>query len=236
VSAPQPPDSGDRYNLSRIAIQNPAITIYLLAALLLAGVAAYFQLGQDEDPPFTMRIMVVRAFWPGADAMQMAQQVTDRIERTLQEVPNIDQIRSYAKPGETTVFLEVKDSTPPDEVADTWYTARKKLNDNRGEFPEGMRGPFVNDEFGDVFGVVYALSAADGFTHAELEDQADFVRQELLRVKGVAKVEMYGVQDEKVYVEISRKSSPAWASISATSSRPSTSRTRWNSPAYCARR
>jgi len=194
----------DRWNLSRIAIENPAITLYLLAALLLAGIAAYFQLGQDEDPPFTMRVMVVRAFWPGADAMQMAQQVTDRLERTLQEVPHVDEIRSYAKPGETTVFLQVKDSTDAQDVADAWYAARKKLNDHRGELPAGVQGPFVNDEFGDVFGVIYALSA-DGFSHAELEDQADFVRQELLRVPGVAKVQMYGVQEEKVYVEISQK-------------------------------
>ncbi|MDO9176671.1 MAG: efflux RND transporter permease subunit, partial [Actinomycetota bacterium] len=194
----------DRFNLSRIAIQNPAITVYLLAALLLAGVAAYFQLGQDEDPPFTFRVMVVRAFWPGATAMQMSEQVTDKIERTLQEVPYVDKIRSYSKPGETTVFLELKDSAPPHEIADIWYVARKKVGDMRGELPPGVRGPFYNDDFGDVYGVVYALSA-DGYTPAELKDYADFTRQELLRVPGVAKVELYGVQEEKVYVEISQK-------------------------------
>ena len=110
------PDSS-RFNLSRIAIENPAITVYLLIVLLLAGVASYFQLGQDEDPPFTFRVMVVRAFWPGATALQMSEQVTDKLEETLQEVPYMDKIRSYSKAGETTIFIEVKDSAPPAEIA-----------------------------------------------------------------------------------------------------------------------
>ncbi len=194
----------DRFNLSRIAIENPAITVYLLAALMLAGVAAYFQLGQDEDPPFTFRVMVVRAFWPGATAMQMTEQVTDKLERALQEVPYVDKIRSYSKPGETTIFLEIKDSAPPQEISNLWYTVRKKTGDIRGTLPPGVRGPFYNDDFGDVYGVVYALSS-DGYTLAELKDHADFVRNELLGVPDVAKVELYGVQDEKLYVEISQK-------------------------------
>ena len=119
------PDSS-RFNLSRIAIENPAITVYLLIVLLLAGVASYFQLGQDEDPPFTFRVMVVRAFWPGATALQMSEQVTDKLEETLQEVPYMDKIRSYSKAGETTIFIEVKDSAPPADIANIWYTIRKK--------------------------------------------------------------------------------------------------------------
>jgi len=194
----------DRFNLSRIAIQHPAITGYLLVVLLLAGIAAYFQLGQDEDPPFTFRMMVVRAYWPGATAMQMSEQVTDRLEKTLQEVPYMDKIRSYSKPGESTIFIELKDSAPPHDIASIWYTIRKKLGDTRGQLPQGVRGPFFNDEFGDVFGVIYAVSA-DGFSYAELKDYADFVRQELLRVPGVAKVEQYGVQEERVFVEVSQK-------------------------------
>jgi multidrug efflux pump subunit AcrB len=194
----------ERFNLSRIAIEYPAITAYLLVALLLAGIGAYFQLGQDEDPPFTFRWMVIRVFWPGADAMQMADQVTDRIEHKLLEVPHVQNIRSYSKPGESTIFIELKDSAPPSEIADSWYSARKKLGDIRSTLPTGLIGPWYNDEFGDVFGVVYALSA-DGYTMAELEDQADLVRRELLRVPNVAKAELYGVQEEKVYVEISQK-------------------------------
>jgi len=194
----------DRFNISRIAIQNPAITMYLLIVMLLAGVAAYFQLGQDEDPPFTFRMMVVRAFWPGATAMQMSEQVADPLEKTLQEVPYMYRIRSYSKPGETTIFVEVKDSTPPHEVSNLWYTVRKKTADMRGQLPSGVQGPFYNDDFGDVYGVIYTLSA-DGFSYAELKEYADRVQQELLRVSGVAKVEQYGVQAERIYVEISQK-------------------------------
>ncbi|MFZ5697334.1 MAG: efflux RND transporter permease subunit [Pseudomonadota bacterium] len=194
----------DRFNLSRIAIENPAITVYLLAALLLAGIVAYFQLGQDEDPPFTIRVMLIQAFWPGATAMQMSEQVTDKLERTLQEAPHVEEIRSYSKPGETTIFFKLRDSGPPDDIPKLWYTVRKKIGDMKAELPPGVRGPFFNDEFGDVYGVVYALSS-DGYSRAELKHYADAVRQELLRVPNVAKVELVGVQDEKIYVEISQK-------------------------------
>ncbi len=194
----------NQFNLSRIAIQNPAITVYLLIVLLLAGVASYFQLGQDEDPPFTFRMMVVRAFWPGATALQMSEQVTDKLEETLQEVPYVDKIRSYSKAGETTIFIEVKDSAPPHEIQNIWYTVRKKTADMKNNLPQGVQGPFYNDEFGDVYGVIYALSA-DGFSYAELKKYADNVRQELLRVPNVAKVEQYGVQKERIFVEVSQK-------------------------------
>ena len=194
----------NRFNLSRIAIENPAITIYLLVVLLLAGVASFFQLGQDEDPPFTFRVMVVRAFWPGATALQMSEQVTDKLEETLQEVPYMDKIRSYSKAGETTIFIEVKDSAPPEDIQNIWYTIRKKMGDIKHRLPQDVQGPFYNDEFGDVFGVIYALSA-DGFSYAELKKYADDVRQELLRVPNVAKVEQYGVQKEQVFVEVSQK-------------------------------
>ena len=199
-----PEKFSERFNLSRIAIQNPAITLYMLIVLLIAGSAAYFQLGQDEDPPFTYRIMVIRAFWPGATAMQMAQQVSDPMEKTLQETPYVYRIRSYSKPGETTFFLEVSDSTPPEQVPQLWYTVRKKIGDMRNHLPAGVQGPVFNDEFGDVYGVIYALSG-DGFSQAELRDQADLIRQQLLHVPNVAKVQLLGVQDEKVYVEISQR-------------------------------
>lgn len=195
-------DAKHRFNLSRIAIENPAITVYLLLTLLVAGVMAYFQLGQDEDPPFAFRVMVVRAFWPGATAMQMTEQVTDKLEKTLQEVPWIDKIRSYSKPGETTVVLEIKDSSPPAEIPNVWYTVRKKIGDMSGTLPPGVQGPFFNDDFADVYGVIYTLSA-DGWSQAELKERADFIRQEFLRLPNVAKVQFYGVQDEAVYVEVS---------------------------------
>lgn len=196
--------STDKFNLSRIAIQNPAITTYLLIVLLLAGVASFFQLGQDEDPPFTFRAMVVRAFWPGATALQVSEQLTDKLEEILQEAPHVDKIRSYSKAGETTIFIEVKDSVTAKEIQHIWYTIRKKINDKRHTLPQGVQGPFFNDEFGDVYGVIYALSA-DGFSYAELKKYADQIRNELLRVPNVAKVEQYGVQEERVFVEVSQK-------------------------------
>jgi multidrug efflux pump len=198
----QQPKAG--FNLSKWALDHAALTRYLMIVLMVLGASAYFQLGQDEDPPFTFRIMVVRAFWPGATAQQMAEQVTDKIERTLQEVPNADKIRSYSKPGETTILFQVKDSTRGTDVANTWYTVRKKVGDMRATLPGGVQGPFYNDEFGDVYGVIYALQA-DGFSDAEVKVFADNVRQKLLKVADVNKVELFGVQDEKLYIEISQK-------------------------------
>lgn len=192
------------FNVSRWALEHPALTRYLMVVLMVMGFAAYFQLGQDEDPPFTFRAMVIQAFWPGATAQQMADQVTDKIEKTLQEVNHADKIRSYTKPGESLTIFQVKDNTPPKEVADLWYQTRKKINDMRATLPQGVLGPVFNDEFGDVYGSIYALSA-DGFSREELREHADRVRQALLQVKDVAKVEIFGVQAEKIFIEVSQK-------------------------------
>ncbi len=192
---------GKRFNISRWALEHPALTRYLMVVLMLLGLAAYFQLGQDEDPPFAFRIMVVRAYWPGTTAQQMAEQVTDKIERTLQEVPYADKIQSYTKPGESFTLFMVKDSSPPKEIPNLWYQARKKVGDMRLTLPQGVIGPFFNDEFGDVYGSIYALSA-DGFSQEELRQFADRARSDLLRVPGVAKVELFGVQPEKIFLEI----------------------------------
>ena len=194
--------SEGRFNLSGWALRHPALVRYLMVVLLVFGVSSYFQLGQDEDPPFTFRAMVIRAYWPGASASQMAEQVTDKIERTLQEVPYADKIRSYSKPGETLILFQLKDSSPPREVADVWYTVRKKVGDMRQNLPVGVQGPFFNDEFGDVYGVIYALQAP-GFSPPEQKDLAESVRQQLLRVPDVAKVELYGDQAEKIYIDLS---------------------------------
>ncbi|WP_038201260.1 efflux RND transporter permease subunit [Xenophilus azovorans] len=202
MEAPAPAKSG--FNLSKWALDHAALTRYLMVVLMVLGFAAYFQLGQDEDPPFTFRAMVVRTYWPGATAQQVAEQVTDKIERTLQEVPYADKIRSYSKPGESQVIFEIKDSSKPAEVPQVWYTVRKKIGDMRYTLPGGIQGPFFNDEFGDVYGVIYALQG-DGYSYAELKDFADDVRQQLLRVKDVAKVEPFGVQDEKIWIEVSQR-------------------------------
>jgi len=192
------------FNLSRWAIAHAPLTRFLMIVLLVLGAASYFQLGQDEDPPFTFRAMVVRAYWPGASAQQMAEQVTDKLERTLQEVPYADKIRSYSKPGEAQIIFQIKDFARGAEVVNVWYQVRKKIGDMQGSLPQGVVGPFFNDDFGDVFGVIYALQAP-GFSYAEVKTFADDVRQQLLRVPDVAKVELFGVQDEKLYIEISQK-------------------------------
>ena len=194
----------DKFNLSKWAIDHPALTRYLMVVLMVLGVAAYFQLGQDEDPPFTFRAMVVRTYWPGATAQQVAEQVTDKLERTLQEVPYADKIRSYSKPGESQIIFQIKDSSKPTDVPNVWYSVRKKIGDMRYTLPQGVQGPFFNDDFGDVYGVIYALDAP-GFTPAEVKKFADDVRQQLLRVADVAKVEQFGVQDEKIFIEIPQK-------------------------------
>ncbi len=193
-----------RFNLSQWALDHQAFTRYLMIVLMLLGVAAYFQLGQDEDPPFTFRAMVVRAYWPGATAQQVAEQVADRLEKTLQEVPYADKIRSYSKPGEAQIIFQIKDSSPPEEVNQVWYAVRKKIGDMRSTLPQGVIGPFFNDEFGDVYGVIYALQG-EGFSPADKKRVADQVRQRLLRVKDVSKVALFGTQDEKLYIEISQK-------------------------------
>ena len=192
------------FNLSRWALEHIPLTRYLIVALLIGGVMSYGRLGQDEDPPFTFRAMVVRAMWPGATALQMAEQVTDKLEKKLQETPHIDKIRSYSKPGETLIILQLAESTPPKETPAAWYQVRKKIGDIRSTLPSGVIGPFFNDEFGDTYGSIFALSG-DGFDYAEIKDYADFVRQQFLLVPSVDKVELFGVQDEKIYIEFSHK-------------------------------
>jgi multidrug efflux pump len=193
-----------RFNISRWALEHQPLTRYLMVVLMVLGFAAYFQLGQDEDPPFTFRAMVVQAFWPGATALQMAEQVTDKIEKTLQEVPYADKIRSYTKPGESLTILQLKDSSPPKEVPGVWYQARKKIGDMRATLPSGVIGPVFNDDFGDVYGSIFALSA-DGFSREELRVYAERVRQQLLQVPDVAKVEVFGARPEKLFIEVSQR-------------------------------
>ena len=195
---------GSRFNVSRWALEHPALTRYLMIVLMVMGCAAYFQLGQDEDPPFTFRLMVVQAFWPGATAQQVAEQVTDKIERALQEVPHADKVRSYTKPGESFTLFQVKDSTPAKDVSDVWYQVRKKIGDIKATLPSGVQGPFFNDDFGDVYGSIFAVSA-DGFSREELREHSERVRSELLKVADVSKVQLFGAQAEKLFIEISQK-------------------------------
>ena len=197
-------NNSSKWNLSLWAIEHPALIRFLMVSLLILGVGSYFQLGQDEDPPFTFRAMVVQAYWPGATASQMADQVTDRLERILQEVPNTDKIVSFSKPGQTTIIFQVKDDFDPNEVSDRFYTVRKKMMDMARDLPEGVQGPFFNDDFGDTFGVIYSLAAPD-YSQAELTDFVRGARSQLLLVKDVGKVETFGLQDERVFVQLSRR-------------------------------
>ncbi|HTD03534.1 efflux RND transporter permease subunit [Undibacterium sp.] len=197
-------ESSRGFNLSKWALEHIPLTRYLIVALLLGGIWSYGRLGQDEDPPFTFRAMVVSANWPGATALQMADQVTDKLEKKLQETPYIDRIRSYSKPGQTLIILQLRESTPPKETSQAWYQVRKKIGDIRGTLPAGVQGPFFNDEFGDTYGSIFALSG-DGFTYQQVKDYADFVRQQFLQVPSVSKVEMFGVQDQKINIVFSQK-------------------------------
>jgi multidrug efflux pump len=191
-------------NLSEWALKHTPLVRYLIAVLIIGGVASYFSLGQDEDPPFTFRAMVVRAYWPGATAQQMAEQVADKVEKQLQEVPYSDKIRTYTKPGEMLTILQLKDSAPPKDIPNSFYTTRKTIGDMRGTLPAGVVGPFFNDDFGDVYGVMFAFTA-DGFNDAQLKDYVDQTRQQLLRVKDVGKVAVFGSQDEKVFLDINHQ-------------------------------
>jgi len=192
------------FNASAWALQHKSLVGFMMALLLLAGFIAYQKLGRDEDPPFTIKTMLVRAMWPGADAEQTAKQVTDRMEKALESLQYVDVVTSYTKPGEATLFVNLLDSTPPEAVPDQWYQVRKKIGDMRGSLPQGTVGPFFNDDFGDVYGVIYALTS-DGFSYRELRDRAEFIRAELLRQPNVGKVDLIGVQDEVFNVDFSTR-------------------------------
>ena len=189
-------------NLSEWALHHRSMVAYLIFVLLVGGMFSYFKLGRAEDPDFTFKVMVVRTLWPGATASEVEQQVTERIEKKLQEVAWVDVVRSNSKAGESLVFIVLKDYTPKKEVPEAWYQVRKKIGDIRHTFPAGVQGPFINDEFGDTFINVFALTG-DGFDLARLRLEADRVARELRQVPDVKKVELIGVQDEKIYVEIS---------------------------------
>ena len=191
-----------RLNLSEWALRHRAMVAYLIVILMLGGIYSYLKLGRAEDPDFTFKAMVVRTLWPGATASEVELQITERIEKKLQEVPWVDVIRSNSKAGESLVFVILKDYTPKKEVPEAWYQVRKKIGDIRHTFPTGTQGPFVNDEFGDTFIHLLALTG-DGFGMAALRQEADRMARELRLLPDVKKVELVGVQDEKIFVEIS---------------------------------
>ncbi|HVT35968.1 MAG TPA: efflux RND transporter permease subunit, partial [Nevskiaceae bacterium] len=189
------------FNLSEWALANRGLVVYFMVLFGVLGAWSYTHLGQSEDPPFTFPLMVVRTYWPGATAAEVDQEVTDRIEERLQEHEQVDYLASYSRPGESQVFFRVRDDIGYAATQDAYYQVRKKIGDIRQNLPQGVLGPFFNDEFGDTFGNIYALTGP-GFSYAELKDYADDIRGQLLRVKDVAKVEFIGVQDEKIEVRL----------------------------------
>ena len=189
-------------NLSEWAVKHGALVAFFMVLVAVAGLYAYFHLGRDEDPQFTVKTMVVRAYLPGATIEETTLQLTDRIEKKIQETPSLDYLKSYTLAGETTIFVHLLTSTDKKDVPDIWYQVRKKVGDIKAELPSGTIGPFFNDEFGDTYGIIYAFTS-DGFTHRELKDYVETVRDELLQVPDVAKVAKIGFQDEKVYIEFS---------------------------------
>ena len=181
-----------RFNLSAWALNNRPLLRYFIVVLGMLGVWSYLGLGQSEDPPFTFKVMVVQTQWPGATAAEITEQVTEKIEKKLQEIPDLDYLRSYSRPGESQVFV----------MGEMFYQVRKKIGDIRSTLPAGTQGPFFNDEFGDTYGNIYALTG-DGYADAQLRDYAERIKLELLRVTNVAKVELIGLQDEKIFIEVS---------------------------------
>ena len=189
-------------NLSEWAIAHRVLIFFFMALALVVGVQAYINLGREEDPSFSVQTMIVAASWPGATVTDMTNQVTNRLEEKLEETPNLDFLRSYTKPGSTVIYVNLKDSTPASEIPDTWYEVRKKVSDIRQELPSGVQGPVFNDEFGDVFGIIYGLTY-DGFTPREARDAAETARMAFLAGTDVGKVDIYGTQDERIYITFS---------------------------------
>lgn len=189
-------------NLSEWSIKRPQLVMFFMLVAVIAGTLVFLRLGRNEDPAFTFRTMVVQAAWPGATIEETLLQVTERLERTLQETPNLDRLRSYTVAGQTTIFVELKGATPAAVVPDMWYEVRKRVGDMRHTLPQGVIGPGFNDDFGDTFGIIFGFTA-DGFGHRELRDQVEAVRSRLLRVPDVTKIEILGAQDEVIFIEFS---------------------------------
>ncbi|HEN8801068.1 TPA: efflux RND transporter permease subunit [Pseudomonas putida] len=192
------------FNLSEWALKHQSFVWYLMFVGLLMGIFSYFNLGREEDPSFTIKTMVIQTRWPGATQDETLYQVTDRIEKKLEELDSLDYVKSYTRPGESTVYVYLRDTTKARNIPDIWYQVRKKIQDIRGEFPSGIQGPGFNDEFGDVYGSIYAFTA-DGLTLRQLRDYVEQARAEVREVPNIGKIEMVGTQDEVLYLNFSTR-------------------------------
>jgi multidrug efflux pump len=191
-----------RFNLSEWALAHRSFVWFLMAIAVIAGVLAYNGLGREEDPPFTIKTMVIEVNWPGASLEDTMEQVTQRVERAVQDVDTVDYTRSETVPGQATIFVNLKDSVRGQAVSDSWYRIRKAVNDDLHEFPQGIEGPFFNDEFGTVFGNIYAFTA-DGLSYRQLRDYVEQARTDVLTIPNVGKVELIGTQDEVISIDFS---------------------------------
>src|SRR6201994_2965292 len=191
-----------RFNLSAWAVSHPALVMFLIIALGVAGFFSYQKLGRAEDPFFTVKVVNVSVLWPGATAKEIQTQVADPIEKKLQELPYFEKVQTYSKPGFTAMQVTFRDNTPAKDVPYLFYLLRKKLADAQGDLPAGILGPVVNDEFSDVDSILYMMTG-DGADYAQLKKAAERLRQRLLKVPGVTKVDIYGNQDERIFVEFS---------------------------------
>lgn len=188
-------------NLSELALKNKVLVWYFIVIVAIAGVFSYMKLGRMEDPAYTVRQMVVTVAWPGATAQQMQDQVTDKIEKKLQDTPNLDYIKSYSSPGQAVIYVNLTDQAPADSIRSTWHEVRNLTEDMKKELPEGVYGPYYNDRFDDVYGSVYAITG-DGYSYEELRQKAEKIRRIMLGIQDVSKVELVGEQSEKVYIEV----------------------------------
>ncbi|WP_447736292.1 efflux RND transporter permease subunit [Pseudomonas shirazensis] len=192
------------FNLSEWALKHQSFVWYLMFVSVLMGVFSYFNLGREEDPSFTIKTMVIQTRWPGATQDETLNQVTDRIEKKLEELDSLDYVKSYTRPGESTVYVYLRDTTKAPDIPAIWYQVRKKIDDIRGQFPKGIQGPAFNDEFGDVYGTIYAFTA-DGLSQRQLRDYVEQARAEAREVPNIGKIELFGVQDEVLYLNFSTR-------------------------------
>lgn len=190
------------FNLSEWALKNKGLVLYFMILMGIVGAYSYSKLSQSEDPPFTFKVMVVQTYWPGATAQEVSLQVTDKIEKELMSTGQYEKIMAYSRPGESMVMFMAKDSLKSSQLPDVWYQVRKKIGDIKQQFPSGVQGPFFNDEFGDTFGNIYVLTGND-FDYATLKEYADRLQLQLQRVKDVSKVNLVGLQDQKIWIELS---------------------------------
>ena len=204
ISGPEVRESAERQflNLSALAVREKAVTLFLLVMIAAAGVFAFLKLGRAEDPSFTIKVFTVSAVWPGATAQEMQDLVAEPLEKRMQELRTYDRVETFTRPGLALMMVTLKDNTRPQEVPEEFYQARKKLGDEAHKLPQGVFGPFINDEYSDVTFALYSVEAP-GLPPRQLTREAETLRQRILQVPGVKKIDIVGERPERIFVEFS---------------------------------